>query len=459
VTPLSSRIVATATALAGALGVATMAAGASWSGPVYPKNATSGELSLAVAPGGRATVLFAGPKGSIGVISRRGAGTAWPRTAGTWLAGNSAAVRGNLTAALAGTQVGALWTTGRGGTTLRAAGGTLAKAEGPVKSRTARPRITRITMQSEAVGPQVPYTLASSAGQSSGFISPGVAARRLPAALPGTAEAIPAGLTLLDQDSDSQGNATALVQTGPTSIGTITRGNGGAWSAVQPIPLPLATFLAPGTATDLDVDPAGNAVVAVVTPSGTSQTVAVVQRMWPSTTFSAPLTVGNTGSTWFGGFGGAPPVTAAISPKAVVVGWGFGQAGLQSVGGGVAIASSIAAPGQPFPPATITNIGSTETWSPGGTASAATPSGMGAVLMWGSGAQGDAQDLGAVTSAGPGQPWSGEFNLAGRHTVEEGYRDVQLVAFNSGFVAAWSACTNANETNGGPCLIGVAGFR
>lgn len=456
---------------AGIAGVACLAAtatAASWKGPVYPKGAVTTNLSLAVTPAGKATVLFQGPKRSISGMSRAGAGAAWSTKPVTWLAAGDASVNGPLAAAFSGSRLGALWGSRA---SLRAAAGSQARATTPVRARTVTPRIGGIGLAAPAAGTSpLRYSLASPAGSSLGAVAPG----SIPSALPSAAGNPPTGVKVLHQDADAGGNVTALVLMSPTQVGVMTRPAGGAWSAASPLAPALQTNFGPigipgaGTVTALDVSPQGDAAIAMVTntsptmaptqPTGTIYSVVVMQRQGPTGAFSAPAMVPNTQPVWFGGFGAVPPVAVAISPAALVVGWGAGN-GDWAVGGGVAILSSIAAPGQPFPAATFTPIGSTETWSPEGLVAAVTPTGMGAVMMWGTGAQGDEQDLAVTTSAGPGSPWSKEFDLAGRNTTESGYPGATIVPFNTGFVAAWSACVITNPGSNPTCRLGMASFQ
>jgi len=435
---------------------------------VYPAKAISSNLALAVAPNGTATVLFQGPTRSIAAISRTGPTARWSRTARPWLAPGQAGVRGPLAAAFAGRRLAAVWSGAAG--TVRSVAGSQGRAISRVRSTRARPPVRAIELVG---GPTstLQYGLWSPAGQAVGSITAGAR----PARLPSAANSPPAGTNVLHQAVDRAGNWTALVLMAPTQLGVMTRPKGGAWGSPVPLPTPLKTAVGPpllppmaaGTATDLAVDAAGNAAIAFVTganpttgaldPAGTGFTLAVVQRQGATGAFGAAQAVGNTQPQYFGGFGSAPPVGVAISPAAVVAAWGAGI-GDPAVGGGVGILSSIAAPGQPFPPATLTVIGSTENWSPDGLQAAVTPNGMGAVMMWGDGAQGDAQDLGVTTSLGPGQPWSKEFSLAGRKTGEQGYPGATIVPFNRGFVAAWSAGVPAEAGDNPTYHVGVASF-
>jgi hypothetical protein len=462
------RIAALTATAAVAAGVATGAQGASWKGPTYPAKAISSNLALAVAPNGRATVLFQGPKRSIAAISRTGPTARWSKTAQPWLAAEQAGVKGPLAAAFAGSRLAVVWSGTTG--TLRSVAGSQGRATSRVRSAKVRPPVGAIGLQGGSAS-TLQYGLWSPAGQAVGAMTPGA----LPAALPSAANSPPAGTNVLHQAVDGAGNWTALVLMAPTQLGVMTRPAGGAWGAPVALPTPLKTAVgapllpavAAGTATDLAVDAGGDAAIAFVTganpttgaldPAGTGFTLAVVQRQGATGAFGAAQAVGNTQPPYFGGFGAAPPVGVAISPAAVVAAWGTGL-GSPDVGGGVGILSSIAAPGQPFPPATLTVIGSTENWNPDGLQAAVTPSGMGAVMMWGDGAQGDAQDLGVTTSLGPGQPWSKEFSLAGRKTGEQGYPGATIMPFNTGFVAAWSAGVQAEAGDNATYYVGVASF-
>lgn len=456
--------------IAGLACLATAATGASWKGPVYPKGAVSTNLALAVTPAGKATVLFQGPKRSISALSRTGSGAAWSTKPITWLPAGTATVNGPLAAGFAGSRLAALWTSRA---SLRSVAGSQARATTKVRARNVTPRIGAIGLAPPAAGTSsLLYSLASPAGSSMGTMAPGA----LPSVLPSAVGAPPAGTNVLHQDNDAAGNMTALVLMSPTQVGVMTRPAGGAWSAASPLPVPLQTKLGPnhpfgitaGTATALDVDATGNAVIAVLTnanpttgaidPAGTGYSLAVMQRQGAGGAFGAPAGVPNTQPVWFGGFGSAPPVAVATCPAAVVVGWGGGN-GSWSAGGGAGILSSIAAPGQPFPAATFTPIGSTENWNPDGLVAVVSPTGMGAVMMWGDGADGDAQDLGVTTSLGPGSPWSKEFNLAGRNSTEGGYPGATIIPFNRGFVAAWSACVVTDPGSADTCRVGMASFQ
>jgi len=462
------RIAALAAIAAAAAGGTTAAQGASWKGPTYPAKATSNNLALAVAPTGRATVLFQGPKRSIAAISRTGPTARWSKTAQQWLPPAQAGVKGPLAAAFAGSRLAAVWS-GTGGT-LRSVAGSGERATSRVRSAKVRPPVGAIELVGGSTS-TLQYGLWSPAGQAVGSIAPGA----LPAALPSATNSPPTGTNVLHQAVDGAGNWTALVLMAPTQLGVMTRPAGGAWGAPVALSTPLKTgfssslipAVAAGTVTDLAVDASGNAAIAFVTganpttgaldPTGTGFTLAVVQRQGATSTFGAAQPVGNTQPMYFGGFGTVPPVAVAISPAAVVAAWGAGL-GDPYVGGGAGILSSIAAPGQPFPPATLTTIGSTENWNPDGLQAAVTPGGMGAVMMWGDGSQGESQDLGVTTSLGPGQPWSKEFSLAGRNTGEQGYPGATIVPFNTGFVAAWSAGIQAEAGDNATYYVGVASF-
>lgn len=466
-----------AAGLAMVLASAGTAAAASWTRSTYPKGANGAGPALAVAYNGAAAVLFPAKGKSIGVVSKSSAGAAWSKSAGTWLTGAKAGgVRGPLAVGavgVAGRRIGALWQSGTGARTLRAAAGSMGRGTSVVRSRRLATPLTGAALIA-ASGSWLADALWSRADVTGDIVAAGT----LPSGLPGAGSTLPPGATMMSADVDGSGTITALLSMGDGSLGVVTRAPGGAWSAVTTVPGTAGGTLLINSARPtglptaaLAVDEAGDAVVAftskadpstgTLSAGGSQWVIAVSERIGTAGTFGAPIVARGTADgagAQFSGF----DVTVAVSPAVVVVGGSGNPVGTTlGVGPVVSIVAASAAPGQAFAPAGAANVkGSTSNWGEQGLASAANDAGMGAVALWGTGAQGDTEDLGVTTSMGPGQAWSPEVNLAGANVTEGGYTGVSIQPFANGFVAAWSASLTNDAVYPIPRYpIGVATFR
>ncbi|MFM8828816.1 MAG: hypothetical protein ACKOGE_05990 [Actinomycetota bacterium] len=368
-----------------------------------------------------------------------------------------------------------MWTSGRSGSPLRSAAGTGARATTKVRSTRLGAPLTGALL-APASGRGLVDELSSSGDVVGGTVALGA----LPASTPAATGSLPTGARLIDSGVDGTGTVTALATMPDGSLAVFTRAPGAVWSGAATVPgtvggagliaSPNAFPAGSGATVAFAVDQAGDAAVAygtkvdsstgTISVAGTQFAIAVSQRSGTGGTFGAPIIArgpANGSGAQFDGLN----ATVAISPAVVVVGGSGNPVAARNPENIVAIIAASAAPGAQFPAASAVNVlGSTENWSTQGMTSAANNAGMGAVAIWGTGAQGDSEDLGVTTAITPGGTWSSEVNLAGANSTEGGYTGVSIEPTNSGFIAAWSASLTNDVVYPKPRYpIGVAAFQ